>query len=156
QSALAALRRFEVPSTRVWRDGQLVRLMSTELVPGDFIEVAAGDAGPADARLVESADLGGGEAALTGERGAAPPGAGAPEGADRIRLGTTVVRGKGLAEVMATGAATELGRIGTLIRQAETQKTPLEERLHVFGRRVLWACLVVSAGLFTLGLFRGG
>lgn len=155
-SALNALRRFEVPVTRVWRDGRLDRMDSTGLVPGDVIEVEAGDAVPADARLLDATELAVDEAALTGESVPATKRPGASDGGDQIRLGTTAVRGKARAEVVATGAATALGRIGTLIREAEDQETPLEERLHVFGRRVLWACLLVSAALFAWGLYRGG
>jgi P-type Ca2+ transporter type 2C len=155
-SALLALRRLEVPAARVWREGRLERIESTGLVPGDLIEVEAGDAVPADAKLVEAVDLAADEATLTGESVPATKRLGAKDGGDLIRLGTTVVRGKAQAEVTATGASTELGRIGTLIREAEAQKTPLEQRLHVFGRRVLWACLIVSAALFAWGLYRGG
>ena len=155
-SALTALRRLEVPAARVWRDGRLDKMDSTGLVPGDVIEVEAGDAVPADARLVESVDLAAEEAALTGESVAATKRPGGQDGTDQIRLGTTIVRGKARAEVTATGTATELGKIGTLIREAEDQETPLEERLHVFGRRVLWACLIVSTALFGWGLYRGG
>lgn len=155
-SALSALRRLEVPAARVWRDGRLTRIDSTGLVPGDVIEVEAGDAVPADARLLDAVDLAVEEAALTGESVPATKRPGGKDGAGEIHLGTTVVRGKAQAEVTQTGASTELGRIGTLIRQAEEQQTPLEERLHGFGRRVLWACLGVSAGLFAWGVYRGG
>jgi P-type Ca2+ transporter type 2C len=151
ETALAALRRLEVPSARVWRDGERVELPADGLVPGDVIALAAGDAVPADARLVDATELAVDESVLTGESVSATRDQGSP-----LYLGTTVVRGKGCAEVFATGAATELGRVGTLLAGAGQEPTPLEQRLRVFGKRILWACLTVSAALFAWGLARGG
>ncbi len=155
---------MEVPAARVWRDGAIVRLPAVELVPEDIIEVEAGDAVPADARLLDATDLAVEESALTGEsvaatkdaHGAEQPGAALGDRLQSLFLGTTVVRGKARAVVTETGAKTELGKIGQLIAVASAGETPLERKLDVFGKHVLWTCLVVSAALFAWGLYRGG
>jgi Ca2+-transporting ATPase len=151
ESAVAALRRLEVPLARVRRDGQTRRLPAVELVPGDILELEAGDAVPADARLVEATRLAIEEAALTGESVPVHKGA-----ADPVFLGTTAVAGRAVAAVIATGSATELGRIGRLLEGAGDRETPLEARLRRFGHKILRACLAVSAALFGYGLLRGG
>ncbi len=70
-------------------------------------------------------------------------------------VGTNVVRGKGRAVVVATGKQTELGKLSELISGTRERKTPLEQRLDRFGKRVLWACLALSALLFARGLWQG-
>ena len=97
--------------------------MPHELVPGDMLELEAGDFVPADARLLQTIDFGAEEAALTGESAAAEKDARQPvsddmplaERSTMVFLGTTVVRGKGRAVVVATGSRTELGKIGEMI-----------------------------------------
>ena len=69
--------------------------------------------------------------------------------------GTSIVRGKGRALVVATGKSTELGKLSTLLSESEQQKTPLEERLDHFGQRILIACIAISAIMFGWGLYRG-
>ncbi len=133
-----------------------------ELVAGDVLELEAGDAVPADARLLRSIDLAVAESSLTGE--AAPVGKDAVAElpldtplADRTNmlfLGTQVVRGKGTAVVVATGERTELGKLSALINAPRDRSTPLEQKLEVFGHRVLWTCLGLSALLFGWGMYR--
>lgn len=164
ESALRALSSMSVPRARVLRAGDLREIPATLLVPGDVIMLEAGDAVPADARLVVTTDLRIDESALTGESAAVEKGAGcalAPEVplADRVTmayLGTLVVHGKGQALVVATGAQTELGRIAKALGSGTTEETPLEATLSIFGRRVLWVCVVVSALLFGWGILKGG
>src|SRR5215470_12680891 len=134
------------------------------VVPGDILDLEAGDSVPADARLVQTIDLSTEEAALTGESAAIAKDAMAACArdaplADRVTMvftGTTVVRGKGRAVVTATGARTELGRIGEMMREVGDQKTPFEERLDSFGGQILRACLALSAVLLGWGFIRGG
>jgi Ca2+-transporting ATPase len=143
--------------------GPPARMVSArELVAGDVLELEAGDAVPADARLLRSIDLAVAESSLTGE--AAPVGKDAvaelpPDTplADRTNmlfLGTQVVRGKGTAVVVATGERTELGKLSALINAPRDRSTPLEQKLEVFGHRVLWTCLGLSALLFGWGMYR--
>jgi Ca2+-transporting ATPase len=133
-----------------------------ELVAGDVLELEAGDAVPADARLLRSIDLAVLESSLTGE--AAPIGKDAVaelpadtvlgDRTNMLFLGTQVVRGKGTAVVVATGERTELGKLSALINAPRDRSTPLEQKLEVFGHRILWTCLGLSALLFGWGMYR--
>ena len=164
EAALDALQKLSAPNARVRRDGKLTVIPAEEVVPGDILELEAGDAIAADARLVQTIDLATEEAALTGESSASVKDALAPVARDAplgdrstmVFTGTSVVRGKARAVVTATGAATELGRIGEMIRAVGDQKTPLEERLDKFGSVILRVCLVLSAVLLGWGFLRGG
>ncbi|MEP7124422.1 MAG: cation-translocating P-type ATPase [Byssovorax sp.] len=163
EAALDALQKLESPRARVRRDGQVAFIPSEELVPGDLLELEAGDAVPADARLLETVELSIDEASLTGESTSTDKDSGAvltadtplAEQATMVFVGTTVVRGRGSAVVVATGAFTELGKIGALVSGAGNDPTPLERRLDSFGKQVLWICLGVSGALFAWGMVRG-
>src|SRR5690349_21280147 len=122
EAALEALQKLSAPNARVRRGGKTVVIAAEDVAPGDILELEAGDAVPADARLVQTISLATEEAALTGESAAAvkdalaPVARDAPLG-DRVTMvfaGTSVVRGKGRAVVTATGVGTELGRIGEM------------------------------------------
>ena len=164
EAALDALQKLSAPSARVRRAGKVVVLAAEQLVPGDLLELEAGDAIPADARLVQTIDFATEEASLTGESAAIGKDALAPVAedaplADRVTMvftGTTIVRGKGRAVVTATGVKTELGRIGEMIQSVGEQKTPLEERLEAFGNIILRVCLGLSVVLLVWGFARGG
>jgi Ca2+-transporting ATPase len=164
EAALDALQRLSAPNARLRREGKVVVVPAADVVPGDILELEAGDAVAADARLVQTIDFATEEAALTGESAAsvkdalAPVAVDAPLG-DRVTMvftGTTVMRGKGRAVVTATGPRTELGRIGEMINSVGDQKTPLEDRLDRFGKQILRACLALSAVLLGWGFLRGG
>ena len=159
--SMAALRRLSGSSVRVLREGRERVLGGIELVPGDIVLLAAGDAVAADARLVQEAGLQVAEAALTGEsvpvaKSAAP----LPEAtglADRhcmVYSGTHVTAGRALAVVVATGARTEVGRIAELTSRAEEPRTPLELRLEAFGRALVTAALGLFVLVVMLGLWR--
>src|SRR5690606_32133396 len=118
EQAVAALQRMAAATAAVRRDGEERRIPSVDVVPGDVLLLAEGDAVAADARLVEAASLMVAEAPLTGESEpvlkevaplAAPAGLG-----DRVNMvfdGTAVARGRGRAVVTATGMATEMGHV---------------------------------------------
>jgi len=163
EAALDALQKMTAPSARVRRDDKVVVLPASELVPGDLLELDTGDAIPADARLVRTINFATEEAMLTGESTASAKDAEAivekvapiSDRETMIFMGTAIVRGKGRAIVVGTGVETELGRIGQMIQGASDEKTPLEARLDHFGKRILWACLVISGLLFAWGMGRG-
>ena len=163
QQALLALRDMAQPLVQVRRDGQWQRLSSEELVPGDVIRLEAGDRVPADARLVEVADLGVREAALTGEAEAVYKKAGVLldpqtpvlERQNCTFQGTEVVRGRGVALVTATGMATELGQIAELINSAESGNTPLQDRLDGLAKVLVGSALVLVGLVVVLGWFLG-
>ncbi|MCT9932169.1 cation-transporting P-type ATPase [Planotetraspora sp. A-T 1434] len=158
--AVRALRTLTAPMAKVRRDGVVRRVPAAEIVPGDVIEIAAGDRVPADARVVEASALAVDEAMLTGEslsadkRVTGPADPGTPLGDRRGELfsGTLVVRGSGVAEVERTGARTEMGRIATALHGGV--KGPLELELAKVSRRI--GVLAVAAGcvMILIGLTR--
>ncbi|MBX3234479.1 MAG: cation-translocating P-type ATPase [Labilithrix sp.] len=163
EQALDALKKMQTPNARV-RRGDVVKVVpAKEVVTGDILELEAGDAVAADARLILTINLATQEAALTGEslpiqkdaRAELPDDAPIGDRATMLFTGTSVVRGKGRAVVVATGKDTELGKLSTMLSESEQQKTPLEERLDHFGKRILVACIAISAFMFAWGLYRG-
>jgi Ca2+-transporting ATPase len=162
--ALAALKRMSAPLAKVYRDGHRQPLPTQEIVPGDRIELEAGDSVPADGRLVEAFGLRMQEAALTGEsepvdkEPAAPLATATPLGDRRsiVHSGTVVAAGRGTAIVVATGMDTELGRIASLLEAAPAETTPLQRRLEELGRLLIVICLAVVALIFALEMLRGG
>ena len=163
EAALDALKKMQTPNARVRRDDQVKIIAAVDVVPGDVLELEAGDAVPADARLMQTINLATLEAALTGEslpitkdaRAELADDATIGDRSTMLFTGTSVMRGKGRALVVATGKDTELGKLSTLMSSQEQGKTPLEEKLDHFGQRVLWACLAISALMFAWGMIRG-
>jgi Ca2+-transporting ATPase len=163
EKALAALRKMTAPSARVRRDGELMALPATELVPGDLVLLEAGNVVPADLRLVETADLQLDESTLTGESQTvakspeplADPGLVLMERCNMAFKGTHVTRGRGLGITVGTGKQTELGRIASLLSEASRAQTPLQKRLERFSKRLAMAILLIAAVLFGIGLIRG-
>lgn len=160
--AMEALLQYQVTRARVVRDGRVEAVDASFLVPGDLVELDAGDAVPADVRIVDAAELRTVEAALTGEPtpsdkspDAVDPGAPLAERSGMAWMGTTVAAGRGRAVVVATGTATELGRIGDLIATVEAAATPLEERLEALGRRLVALTLGVAGLVVLAGVLRG-
>jgi Ca2+-transporting ATPase len=160
---IEALQRQAAATARVVRDGRERPCAVEDLVPGDLVRLAEGDRVPADGRLLESARLQVQEAALTGEsepvekRADPPVAADAPlaERATAAYLGTVVTAGRGRMLVTATGRATEVGRIGALLEEAEAPTTPLERRLDQLGRTLIGVVLVVAAVVVVVGTLRG-
>ncbi len=163
ERAMAALKRIAAPSASVLRAGQRITLPAHELVPGDVVVLEAGNIVPADLRLTEAVRLQVNESALTGESTAVEKAAAslrdadAPLG-DRRNMGykgTLVSYGRGRGIVVATGMATELGRIATLLAAEEDNKTPLQIRLAHFGSVLALGVLAICAIIFVTGLLRG-
>jgi Ca2+-transporting ATPase len=163
EQAMAALKRLTVPVARVKRDGAIVEISSTQLVPGDILFLEAGTYLAADCRLLEASHLQVQEAALTGESEPALKETGelAAEGlalGDRRNMayrGTFVSAGRGLAVVTDTGMRTELGKIATLIHAVKQEQTPLQMRLDELGKSLAGVALAIVAVIFVLGLLRG-
>jgi Ca2+-transporting ATPase len=167
EHALDALREMAAPQARVVRDGRVQRIAARELVPGDLFLLGEGERVPADGIAREAVGLAVDESLLTGESvpvrklpSAEPAGAGPqrPGGDDtpRIYAGTLAVSGHGLAEVVATGHRTQVGRIGASLAGIESSPTPLQRHLgrlvKVFGLAALCACALMVAWF---GLQRG-
>ncbi len=161
ERSMAALRRLSTLRVRVRRDGTEQVVEARDLVPGDIVLLAAGDAVAADARVIDAAQLQVAEAALTGESVPVPKSTAAvPEAtglADRhgmVYSGTHVTAGRACVVVVATGVHTEVGRIAGLTERAEEPKTPLETRLDQFGRVLVAAALGLFVLVVVLGLWR--
>jgi Ca2+-transporting ATPase len=162
EKAMQALKKMAVPYTKVVRNGERHTLPSSELVPGDIVILEAGDAIPADLRIIESFTLTIDEAALTGESHSVikhthtleednlPPG-------DRTNMafkGTYVTYGRGTGVVVATGMQTELGHIAKMLQGKEAQ-TPLQQRMNAFSKKLSILILFLCVLFFTAGWLRG-
>ncbi|MEO6895558.1 MAG: cation-translocating P-type ATPase [Caldimonas sp.] len=151
QDAVAALARMTTMTSAVMRDGQVRRLPSAELVPGDLLVLGEGDSVGADARLVQSTSLRVQEASLTGEseavmKDATTLAATAALG-DRpgmVFKGTAVAQGTGLAVVTATGMATEMGHVAAMLDATVEEPTPLEKEIGRISRTLGLAVVVIA------------
>ncbi len=165
EKSLAALRKLSAPSAKVIRDGVSSSVSANDLVPGDLIELDAGDFVPADGRIVwHTSNFAVQEAPLTGESAAVyKTDLVLEEGdiplADRanvVYLGTAVVSGRARAIIVETGMRTELGQVAALIQGIRKEATPLQKKLEQFGRWIIYVCLALVAVIFVLGVLRGG
>ncbi len=162
--ALASLRKLSSPMAKAIRDGVVQLVPARELVPGDRIELEAGDNVPADARLVSSFGLRIQEAALTGESVPADKEADCVLSKDAspgdrrnmVYMGTVTASGKASAIVVATGMDTELGRIAGMLQRTIPEQTPLQRRLAELGKVLVVVCLLIVLIIFGLQLARGG
>ncbi len=161
QRSMEALRKLASLRVRVRRGGREEELAAHEVVPGDVLVLVAGDAVGADARLVEAVRLETLEAALTGESLPVPKGTTSSEPdappADRacmVFAGTHVAAGRGVAVVVATGSAAEVGRIAALAESAGDGRTPLERRIAALGRVLALGAAGVFALVLAVGLAR--
>jgi magnesium-transporting ATPase (P-type) len=160
--AIEALSKTVRHDALVVRGGRQVTIPSAQLVPGDVVLLASGDHVPADLRLLATRNLRVDEAALTGESvpvdktvAAVAEGAGLGDRTCMAFGGTLIAAGSARALVVATGEATELGRIAHLLEQATELQTPLTRAIARVGRQLTVAVLAVSAALFAIGLARG-
>ncbi|KPV41873.1 carbonate dehydratase [Thiohalorhabdus denitrificans] len=158
EEALDAIRGMLSPKALVLRDGQRRTIPAEELVPGDLVFLQAGDKVPADLRLLRAHNMRVNEAMLTGESVAvdkrAEPVAPDADLGDRDSMafsGTLVAFGQGRGVVVATGSATQIGRISTLLEEVETLTTPLLRDIGVFGRWLSVAILVLAGVTFAFG-----
>lgn len=165
EAAIEALQTMTAATCKVLRDGKMAVLHSDELVPGDVVLLEAGDAVPADGRIIESASLKIEEAALTGESvpvnkmldvlGAAQKQADVPLG-DRKNMcymGSTVVYGRGKAVITATGMSTEMGKIAGVLSTTKDEQTPLQRKLDELGRLLSKMVLGICVFIFAFNLF---
>jgi len=162
ERAMQALKQMAVAQAKAIREGSIRYISATELVPGDLVKMEAGDAVPADLRIIESVNLKLEEAALTGESHAIEKST-APIELDDLPIGdrrnmaykgTFVTYGRGTGVVVETGMQTEIGRIAKMLQGKEVL-TPLQQRMAVFGKKlsiiILFLCLV----FFVAGWLRG-
>jgi Ca2+-transporting ATPase len=163
ENALAALKKLSAPVATVIRGGKPQQIPARELVPGDVIVLEAGTNIPADARLLEVANLRCEEAALTGEsvpveKTITPlesQDVGIGDLVNMVFSGTTAVYGRGKALVVGTGMQTEIGKIASMIQAVPQEPTPLQLKLDELGKSLGAVALVLVVLVFLAGLLRG-
>ena len=161
--AMSALQQLAAAQATVLRGGQIQVVPARTLVPGDIVLLEAGNQVPADIRLIRIAQLQVDESALTGEsvtvakHTAALPQAVDSALGDRLNMafkGTTATHGRARGLVVATGMATELGKVARLL-DSDDRSTPLQRRLAAFGRRLALGVLGICLVIFVVGVLRG-
>lgn len=162
EKAMEALKNMAANRARVLREGKMMDIPATDLVPGDVVVLEAGNVIPADVRFFETHQTKVDESALTGESNNAEKD---PEElpeenyslGDQTNMGykgTSITNGRALGYVVATGMQTELGHIAKMIQTEETT-TPLQKRLAVFGKRLSVVILIICTIIFVIGWLRG-
>ncbi len=168
EKAIEALQEMSAATSKVLRDGKVQIVHSEDLVVGDIILLEAGDAVPADARILENASLKVEEAALTGEsvqvtkfidiinlrenEKDVPLG----DRKNMLYMGSTVVYGRGTAVVTATGMDTEMGKIAGALAAAEDGDTPLQRKLNQLSKTLTWLVLGICLVVFGVQILRAG
>jgi len=166
EKAIEALQEMAAATSKVERDGKVVQIKSEDLVVGDVIILEAGDAVPADARIIESASLKIEEAALTGEsvpvnkfidiiylkdsEKDVPLG----DRKNMMYMGSSVVYGRGKAVVTATGMDTEMGKIAGALAEAQDGQTPLQKKLAQLSKILSVVVIGICAVIFAIGIIR--
>ena len=168
EAAIEALQTMTAATCKVIRDGKQQVIHSDELVPGDIVVLEAGDAVPADGRIIENASLKIEEAALTGESVPVNKMIDALNlsgGNDEVPLGdrknmcymgSTVVFGRGKAVITGTGMDTEMGKIADALAQAQDEQTPLQRKLDQLGKTLSWLVLGICVFIFAFNLIMKG
>lgn len=161
ERSLSDLKKLSSPTAKVLRDGKTTVLASEDITVGDVVLLEAGDRIPADGRLIECASLRTNESALTGEstdveKSIDPIDGDVPlaERKNMVYSGGFVSYGRGAYIVTDVGMQTEVGKIASLIHNAEARKTPLQITLDQFGKRLSIAILLVSVLVFVLSMLR--
>jgi len=166
EKAIEALQQMSAPYSKVRRGGNVQSIKSELIVPGDIVLLEAGDAVPADMRIIEASSLKIEEASLTGESVPVEKDSGVLEdtGTDiplgdrrnMAYMGTNVVYGRGEGVVVSTGMKTEMGKIANIISRTEEEKTPLQKKLAGLSRILSAGVLAISVFIFLFSLLRSG
>ena len=163
ERAMAALKQMAAANALVLRGGERLSVPAAEIVPGDIVLLEAGNLVPVDLRLLEAVQLKIDESLLTGESATVEkhahtlphPELPLAERKNMAYKGTIATYGRGRGVAIATGMATELGKIATLLESGDDSKTPLQKRLTTFGRHLGIVVLAICAIIFGVGLLRG-
>lgn len=168
EKAIEALQQMSAATSKVLRDGEVKVIHSEDIVVGDIILVEAGDAVPADARIIESASLQCEEAALTGESVPVTKfidiinlrenqkDVSLGDRKNMLYMGSTVAYGRGKAVVTATGMDTEMGKIADALQKAEEGQTPLQIKLNQLSKILTWLVLGICLVVFGTQVIRAG
>lgn len=163
QRALEELKKMSSPKARVLRGGEMERIDASQVVPGDVILLETGDQVPADARLLDCAELQADESAMTGESipvtkaltDVLPQDTPLGDRVNMVIAATVITAGRGKAVVVATGMDTQMGKIAGLLMDTEDLQTPLQKRMGEISKTLSFLCLCVCAVMFGVGLLQG-
>jgi P-type Ca2+ transporter type 2C len=162
ERSMEALLELASPKAKVKRDNKLVIKPARELVPGDIIQLEAGDKVPADVRLIEASNVKVNESALTGESMPAEKDTlgivGEAMIADQTNMafmGTSITNGRATALVVKTGMSTEIGKIATGLQEVKSEPTPLQKNVGQLSRYLMFLFLGATALLLIIGLIKG-
>lgn len=160
--AVETMSQFVPPNCRVIRDSSLTEIAAFELVPGDIVELEAGDRIPADLRILQAWNLEANESALTGEslpveKNESVLNEGTPisDRTNMLYMGTHITRGKCIAVVVQTGINTEMGHLLSLLSEEEDHTTPLQQQVTAISKKFMKGALVIGAIVLITGLLRG-
>ncbi len=167
EKAIEALQEIAAATSKVIRDGHQINVRSEDLVVGDIIVLEAGDAVPADARIIECASMKIEEAALTGESvpvtkqdeiltAGANGDVALGDRKNMVFMGSTVVYGRGKAVVCATGMETEMGKIADALANAQEGKTPLQMKLAQLSKIHTYLVIGICVIIFAVRLIQAG
>ena len=162
-NALKALKEMASPHAKVLRNGQIVEVASSDVVPGDITILEAGDYIPADLRLIETVNLKIDEAALTGEsvpvekdaNVVLPMDAGLGDRINSAYMGTVITYGRGKGLITDIGMQTQMGNIADMLNETPDESTPLQKKLDRLGKLLGIVCLAICGIIFLLGLWHG-
>ena len=162
EKSLESLKAMSAPSAKVLRDGARTVIPSAQVVPGDIVELEAGDMVVADGRILENFSLKVNESSLTGESEGVEKTADVIEAVqvalgdqkNMVFSGSLVTHGRATVAVTGTGMHTELGKVAALMNQTQQRKTPLQESLDQFSKKLAAVILCVCAVVFALSLWR--
>lgn len=162
ERSMEALKKLAMVPARVLREGKLTEIPSEEVVPGDILFVESGDMITADGRLIQASQLQTDESALTGESlpvdkttGTLKEKVPLAERSNMLYKGTFVSKGNGYAVVVNTGMSTELGTIARMVQLADQAATPLEKKIQVFSKKLIWITVALLVIIFATGLLNG-
>ncbi|MBE6350038.1 MAG: cation-translocating P-type ATPase [Spirochaetaceae bacterium] len=168
EKAIEALQEMSAATSKVLRDGKVVIIPSEDLVIGDIVLLEAGDAVPADARIIENASLKIEEAALTGESvpvtkfietitlSSGEKDVSLGDRKNMVYMGSTVVYGRGKVVVTSTGMNTEMGKIADALQQTKEGDTPLQIKLHQLSKILTYLVLAICVIVFGVQIFKAG
>ena len=161
EKSLSSLKQLSSPNAKVMRNGVKIEVPSRELVPGDIVLLEAGDMIVADGRILHSYSLQVNESSLTGEStnvdkfsDPLPQETPLADRSNMVHSGSLVVYGRAMVLVTDTGMTTELGKIAGLMNAAKERKTPLQEKLDDFSKKLAILIMVICAIVFALSIYR--
>ena len=163
EKSLEALKKMSAYSAKVVRDGKILVIPSSELVPGDIVLLETGDYVPADIRLIEAINLKAQEASLTGEsvpsdkceKVLTDTDVGIGDRNNMVFSSSLITYGRGKGIVVETGMNTEVGKIAGILNSTEKSDTPLQQKLNKLGKTLGIASIAICAVIFAIGMLQG-